>query len=289
MNKLSFNKSILCAWIEFKKWMFDSKMIIVLCLCVFIYSFAIEPIKANAELMGEPINVLEPFIAILNSGMLLLIIPLGYLTLISDFPQIDNSTISFIFRVGKKNWLCGQLLKLFMMTVSYILLIFVFSVAGAVTSGFIGEEWSLVATKFVSEFPEQSGNFGVLLLPENLYNQMTLSAAFVESTIFVVAYLFLLGMILLAFSISKRKTAGIIICGFLIAFGSALCSINSEMMWMFPMAHSIVWLHFTEFLREPIFPVFYSALYFAIIITSLLIFSVISLKKFDYDSILSEV
>ncbi len=289
MSKISCKNSLSCAWVEFVKWIVDARMIIVLCLCVFIYSFVTEPIKANAELMGEPINALEPFIATLNSGMVLLLIPLGFLTLISDFPKIDGSTLFYIFRIGKKSWLWGQILRLFMMTAAYILLIFAASVGGVAAIGFTGTEWSLVATRFASKFPDQSGNFGVLLLPENLYNQMTLPTAAVESTLFVIAYLFSLGMILLAFSIAKRKTAGVVVCGLVIALGAALCSINTKLMWVLPMAHSIVWLHYTEFLREPIFPVFYSAVYFAVLIAAALIFCLISLKRFDYDIISSEV
>lgn len=289
MSKFSLKNSLSCAQTEFVKWILDARMIIVLCLCVFIYTFVAEPIKANAELMGEPMNALEPFIAALNSGMVLLVVPLGFLTLISDFPKIDGSTIFYIFRIGKKSWLCGQILRLFMMTAAYILAIFAASVGGVITSGFTGTEWSLVATKFASEFPEQSGNFGVLLLPENLYNQMTLPTAVIESTLFVIAYLFSLGMILLAFSIGKRKTAGIVVCGLVIAFGAALCSINTKLMWALPMAHSIIWLHYTEFLREPIFPVFWSAVYFAAVIAGAFIFCAVSLKRFDYDIISSEV
>lgn len=289
MSKFSFKNSLSCSWVEFVKWIVDARMIIVLCLCVFIYSFAVEPIKENAELMGEPMNALEPFIATLNSGMILLIIPLGFLTLISDFPKIDGSTIFYIFRIGKKSWLCGQILRLFLMTGAYLLAIFAASFMSVITVGFTGEEWSLVATKFSAEFPEQSGNFGVQLLPANLYNQMTLPTAFVESTLFVVAYLFSLGMILLAFSIAKRKTMGIVICGLVIALGAALCSINTRLMWALPMAHSIIWLHYTEFLREPIFPVFYSAIYFTAMIAAALIFCIAFLKRFDYDIISMEV
>lgn len=289
MNKFSLKNSLSCAWVEFIKWIVDARIVIVLCLCVFIYSFVTEPIKANAVMIGEPMNALEPFIATLNSGMVLLILPLGFLTLISDYPKIDGSTIFYIFRVGKKSWFCGQIIRLFLMTAAYILTMFIASVAGVITCGFMGEEWSLVATRFASEFPEQSGNFGVLLLPENLYNQMSLPTAVVQSTLFVAAYMFLLGMILLAFSIAKRKTAGIVVCGLLIALGAALCSINTKMMWLFPMAHSIVWLHYTEFLREPIFPVWGSVIYFAVIISAALIFCVASLKRFDYDTISLEV
>ncbi len=289
MSKISCKNLFSCAWTGFLRWLVDARMIIVLCICMFIHSFVVEPIKTNAGLMGEPMNIFEPFIATLNSGMVLLIIPLGFLTLISDYPKIDGSSILYIFRTGKKSWLYGQVLQLFMMVAAYILAIFTASVAGVITSAFTGREWSLVATNFASEFPERRGNFGALLLPENLYNQMTLPVALVESTLFVTAYLFSLGMILLAFSVANRKAAGIVTCGLIIALGSAFCSINTKLMWMLPMAHSIVWLHYTEFLRKPVFPVFYSIIYFAVIIMTALIFCVLSLKRFDYNTISSEV
>lgn len=114
MSKFSLKNSLSCAWVEFIKWIVDARIVIVLCLCVFIYSFVTEPIKANAVMMGEPMNALEPFIATLNSGMVLLILPLGFLTLISDFPKIDGSTIFYIFRIGKKSWFCGQIIRLFL-------------------------------------------------------------------------------------------------------------------------------------------------------------------------------
>ena len=196
MSKFNCMHMLACAWTGFLKWLMDARMIIILCICIFVYSFVVDPIMANAKLMNESINVLEPFIATLNSGMVLLIIPLGFLTLISDYPKIDDSSIFYIFRIGKKNWLFGQILQLLLMVVTYLLAIFTASVAGACMSGYIGKEWSRVTTNFVAEFPEQSGNFGALLLPENLYNQMTLPVALIESTLFVIMYLFFLGMLL---------------------------------------------------------------------------------------------
>lgn len=84
-------------------------MIILGVLLIFIYNFAIEPLLKNAEEMGEPLNILEPFIAVANSDAILLIIPLVFLTLIADFPKIDTNTVFYIIRVGRINWLLGQM------------------------------------------------------------------------------------------------------------------------------------------------------------------------------------
>lgn len=288
MERFSARKAALCAWSGFAKWVTDSRMLIVLCICVFIYSFVSVPIQSNADMMGETANIFEPYLATLNSGMVLLVSPLGFLALISDFPKIDGSTVSCLYRVGRKNWLYGQVLQLFLMVGFYILAIFAASVLGALSFGHAGTQWSVVATGFASMFPEQGQNFGCQLLPPNLYNQLPLMTALAESTLLVAAYLLSIGMILLAFTIARIKPAGIIVCGLLIALGSALCSINAGQMWLLPMAHSVTWLHYTEFLREPVVPMYASALYFAAILLGAFAVSRALVGRFDYDAIASE-
>ncbi len=242
MKNFSLKQSFFCARAEFIKWICDARMIILGVLLIFIYSFAIEPLKSNAELMGEPLNILEPFIAIANSGAILLIIPLVFLTLIADFPKIDTNTVFYIMRVGRLNWLFGQLLKLIFMALSYLAVIFLGAVLPMLSDGFWYNGWSNVATKFASRFPEHSGNFGVQLLPENLYNQLTVFSAAVQSYLLVFAYLMIIGLILLSFSLVKHKTVGFVLCGAVISLGTAFCSIKTTLMWTMPMANSIIWL-----------------------------------------------
>ena len=260
-------------------------MIILGVLLIFIYNFAIEPLLQNSELMNEPLNVFEPFIAVSNSGTILLIIPLVFLTLIADFPKIDTNTVFYIIRVGRINWLIGQVIKLVMMAVSYLFVIFVGATVPMITRGFISNEWSLVATDFVRRFPEKSGNYGVTLLPENLYNQLTILGAAVESYLLVFAYLLILGLLLLSFSLIKKKTAGFVLCGAVISLGTAFCSIKTSLMWTMPMANSIVWLHFTKYFRQPVVTMTFSIIYLVTFIAALLIFCGVAIKKFNYDNV----
>lgn len=281
MKKVSIKASFLCAKNDFLKWLLSSRMIILAALAVFIYVCAVAPLNANAALMGKPLNAVEPYIAALNSGSLLLVIPLGFLAISSDFPKIDRAAMFGIIRTGRLNWFLGQLTNLVMMCAAYLLFIFIASTAQTAFTGFWSLNWSDVALHFAQEFPEQAMNFGVLLLPKNLYNHLSLSGAAVQSTLFVFLYLATLGMIMMCFTILGKKSAGVIVCGGLIAAGSALCSIRAELMWALPMANSVVWLHFTEFRRVPFYPIWCSWLYFVVIIAFLLIFSLIILRKSD--------
>lgn len=285
MKNFSLAKCFSCAKTEFIKWVCDARMIILAVLLVFIYSFAIEPLLANAELMGEPLNILEPFIAVANSGAILLIIPLVFLTLIADYPKIDTNTVFYIIRVGRVNWLCGQILKLVFMAASYLAVIFLGSVLPMLSKGFWYNGWSNVATKFAQRFPERSGNFGVQLLPENLYNQLSVFSAAVQSYLMVFAYLMIIGLILLAFSLIKQKTLGFVLCGAVISLGTAFCSIKTSLMWTMPMANSIIWLHYTKYFREPVVSITFSICYLLIFIAALLIFSFIAIRRFNYDNV----
>lgn len=285
---ISIKAALKCAKTDFIKWAFNSRMIILAVIAVFIYICAVQPLTENAALMGMPLNALEPYAAALNSGSLLLIIPLGFLAISSDFPKIDGSAMFGLVRTGRKNWFLGQLVNLVMMCLAYLLFVFAASTIPAAYCSYCGTNWSDVALYFGVEFPEYSQNFGALLLPKNLYNQLSLIRTVVQSTAFVFLYLILLGMILMCFTMIGKKKAGVIVCGGLIAAGSALCSIKASFMWALPMANSIVWLHYTEFRREPFYPVWCSAVYFAVLIIVLIIFSSIMLKKFDCSANASE-
>ncbi len=285
MKKINIKQAFSCAKTEYIKWICDARMLILGVLLIFIYDFAIEPLLSNAELMGEPLNMLEPFIAVANSGAILLIIPLVFLTLIADFPKIDTNTVFAIIRVGRINWLLGQMIKLVMMALSYLAFIFLGAVLPMLGRGFWSSEWSEVATRFPIVFPDQAGNFGVQLLPENLYNQLYVYSAAIQSYLLIFAYLMILGLLLLFFSLIKKKTAGFVLCGAVISLGTAFCSIKTVLMWSMPMANSIVWLHFTKYYRQPVMTMQFSIIYLVSSIVLLTVLCIAAIRKFNYDNV----
>ncbi len=281
MNRINAKTIFTCTLTGFRSWVFSSQMIILAALAIFIYLFAVQPLADNSALMGQPLNVLEPYIAALNSGSLMLIIPLGFLAVSSDFPKNDGSLMFSLIRTGRLNWLLGQFANLLLMCVAYLLFVFAASVVPVLFDSVWDGQWSKVALNFGLEFPKLSQNFGALLLPKNLYNHLSLLGAALQSTLFVLVYLYLLGMILLFFAVIGKRTAGVAICGGLIAAGSALCSIRAEFMWWLPMSNSVVWLHFTEFRREPKYPIWCSWVYFLVIIAALVVLCVAKIGKLD--------
>lgn len=285
MKNFSLKQAFSCAATEFVKWVCDARMVIVAVLLIFINNFAVSPLTNNAELMGEPLNILEPFIAVANSEILILIIPIVFLTLIADYPKVDTNTMFYIVRIGRANWFVGQILKLVFMIISYLAVIFLGTVLPMLSKGFWYNGWSNVATGFVKMFPDRRGDFGVELLPENLYNQLSVFEAAVKSYLLVAAYLMIIGLILLVFSLFKRKTVGFIICGGMISLGMAFSAIRTNLMWTMPMANSITWLHYTKYFKKPIMPMSFSVIYLLVLIAVLLVFGGIAIGKFNYDNV----
>ncbi len=264
---------------EYIRWITNPRIIILGVLLIFIKTLAIEPLAARAEKFGEKLIIFEPFIAVGNSGMLAMLIPLVFLVLLADYPKFGGNTMFFISRTGKRNWLCGQILFLISAIFTFMNAILLSSIL--FSGGKFGTNWSDAVTKYNSRFPEEAFNFDSQLLPSNLYNQIPMIKAVLQTFILMSAYLLTLSLIIYLFKILFGNATGFAAAMGIIALGVTTTSLYSELRWAFPMANTIMWLHYEEILKEPIYPVWASFLYFAAAIIILSAFNFLGLKKLN--------
>lgn len=267
---------------EYVKWITNPRMIIIFVMLIFIRTLAIEPLTARAEKFGQPLNILEPFIAVSNSGMLVMLIPAVFLVLMSDFPVISGNTLFFVKRTGRTNWLLGQLLFALMSIVTYVFSVFAMTILFSLGNSRFGTDWSEATRLYGTKFPDERDSFVSQLLPSNLYNQVDIIPTILHTCALMVLYLFVLSLILFVFKMLKLRGAGLFTGMAVIAAGVATTSLKTSPMWFFPMANTIIWLHYTEILREPIKPVWYSYAYFGVVIAVLLAAAWIVLKKANF-------
>lgn len=283
MNKFRIKSIFSIANAEYVKWITNPRIIIVGVLFIFMRTLAVEPLLERAEKFGGHLNFLEPFAAIGNSGMLVMLMPCVFLILVSDYPVISGNTLFLLQRTGKLNWFLGQLVFMIYAIFTYIGTILVVSVL--TSGGDLGTLWSEVVRKYNYVYPNESGNYASELLPSNLYNQIPLLTAILHTIILMAAYLFVLVLVLYLFKILHIQSAGVFAVFTIVGLGVASCSLKTKVMWAFPMANTIIWLHYEEILREPIYPIWASFLYFAIAIAVLLTVSLIALKKMQFINI----
>ena len=275
MNKLRCILAV--ARTEYLRWLTDPRVIIVGVLLVFMRSLAVEPLLERAVKFGEKLNVLEPFVAVGNSGMLVMLMPCVFLILISDYPKMTGSTLFFIRRTGKTNWFWGQVLFLLMAIATFLLAVLVGSML--VSGGAFSDSWSNTVTKYAARFPNEADSFVSQLLPSNLYNQLSLFSAVLHTLALMTMYLFSLSLIIYFFKLIHIQSFGLFAAIFIVAAGVMTCSLKSQSMWAFPMANTIVWLHYDEILSRRNFPVWCSYAYFATAITALLTLNACAARK----------
>lgn len=282
-NKLKLYAIWNIAKSEFIKWITNPRIIIAGVLIVFIRSFAVLPMLEQSEKYGEPLNVMEPFIAAGNSGMLALFLPLVFLLLISDFPIMGGNTIFFINRTGKLNWFLGQIVFILISIFVYIGTILLSCMV--MSKGTFSTEWSNVITKFNAAFPDEAGGFVSKLIPSNLYNQIPILNAVIGTVLLIAMYLLTLALILCLMKMLYLRGAGLLSALTVIVLGAASCSLKINVMWIFPTANTLMWLHYKEILKEPITPVENSFLYFLILIAVLFIANLFVLRNLQFINI----
>lgn len=272
------NKQIISvAKAEYIKWLTDPRVVIAGVMLVFMRTLAVEPLLERAERFGERLNIAEPFVAIGNSGMLVMLMPCVFLILISDYPKMTGNTLFFIKRTGRVNWFLGQLLFLIMAVFTFMTFVLLGSVL--VSDGSAASRWSDTVTKYEARFPDEAGSFASQLLPSNLYNQLSLPSAVVQTMVLMSAYLFMLSLVIYFFKLIHIQSLGLLAAVFIVAAGVMTCSLKAPSMWAFPMANTIVWLHYEEILSMPVFPIWCSYAYFAVLIIIMLITDLFAVRR----------
>lgn len=265
---------------EFVGWITNPRVIILGVLLIFIKTLAIDPLTARAERFGDTMIVFEPFIAVGNSGALTLFIPLVFLVLFSDYPKLGGNSLFYISRTGKTAWLCGQILFLIMAVTAFLSAILAASML--FSGGHFGTEWSEAVRKYAARFPEEAYNFDSQLLPSNLYNQIPMMTALWQTSVLLAENLLVYALIIYLLKMLFSSSVGLAGALIVIALGTATTSLFSPIKWAFPTANAIIWLHYEEILSKPIYPVWASFAYFAVLLAALIVGNFLALKRLKF-------
>ena len=190
-----------------------------------------------------------------------------------------------IYRTGRKNWIAGETFTLFIIAAFYTAVITAVTLILTLTVPHTADgKWSMVATDYLMVMGDQADPLTASLLPKNLFKQMSPVRAVIWSVILIFCYLILMWMIMLLAASMHLQVIGIAINAACILAGTGLAVLSSDFMWTFPCAHALVWVHYTEYFREPVLSLSVSAVYFALLFGILLLLSLFFIKKRNFDS-----
>lgn len=271
MDRFSFRAAVHIAQAEFRQWLRSSRIIILFVMLVFVNVQVIGPLRQCKMLMGEMLSIHEAFVALGNSGVILLIIPILFLVLMADFPQRTGIDRFYQMRCTKRTWIFGQAVFAAAASCFVLLFLLVSSCVLMIGTGRWSLSFSDAVTHFTSVYPDRTGDYVVQLLPGNLYQQMTLEQALIHTFCLLLLYFLLISYVLLFSAVSNHRYVGILVNGFAIILGAVTCEVRMKQMWILPMAHTIPWLHYDEYLDRMNFPMWGSYLYLGAISALLLV------------------
>lgn len=284
---MSGRKIILHARMEYSLWITNPRMSILLVLLVLIHSMVLQPLAQAGGQIGARFHLLEPLAALCNSTLIQLILPIGFLILMAGFPRMERGFLLQLYRVGRLNWVLGELLHLAMAAATYLTVV----LAGTMLCSLpyaptVGPGWSAVATDYTAILEDAALKTVAVLLPKNLYQQMGPGAAVTGSLLLLFLCLMLMGAVLLAASLIRAQFLGITADAALLLVGAGFVILDSPCMWGFPCAHALIWLHFTPYLRTPVCPLWASWLYFLLGIGLASALACAAARRRSFDSIL---
>ena len=284
---MNARKIVLHARMEYSLWLTNPRMSILLVLLVLIHSMVIQPLAQAGGQIGVRFHLLEPLAALCNSTLILLILPLGFLILMAGFPRMDLGFLLQLYRVGRLNWVLGELLYLFMAAGTYLGVVLLGTALCSLPYAPITSPgWSAVATDYVDILGESALKSAIALLPKNLYQQMGPGAAVAGSFLLLFLCLVLMGAILLAASLLRINSLGIAVDAALLLVGAGFVILDSPWMWGFPCAHALIWLHYNPYFRTPVCPLWVSGLYFLLGAALMTALACVTAKRRSFDSML---
>ena len=284
---MSARKIALHARMEYSLWLTNPRMSILLVLLTLIHSLAVQPLAQAGGQIGARFHLLEPLAALCNSTLILLMLPIGFLILMAGFPRMDRGFLLQLYRVGRLNWVLGEMLYLCMAAATYLGVVLLGTALCSLPYAPItGPGWSAVATDYAGLLGEAALKSVTTLLPKNLYQQMGPGAAVAGSFLLLFLCLLLMGAVLLAASLLRVKPLGIAADTALLLVGAGFVILDSPWMWGFPCAHALTWLHYHPYFRTLVCPLWVSWLYFLLGAALMTVLACVSAKRRSFDSML---
>ncbi len=279
------NKIFSVAKNEYIKWIRNPKMIILLVMLIFAYDYVIKELITGADKMGEGLQIFEGFIGISNSQLLLMIIPIVFVGLMGDFPRVDGNAMFYIHRVGKSNWLFGQIVFAMMAAATYLVALVGFSTATLLGRCYLGNSWSDVTTRYYIFAPNDYESLVAKLTTGRLYNNMTVYEALGNILGLMFLFMVLITMMLLVGFVYKAHTVGIVVAVGILCAGNVLAYMENGISWIFPTAHAVLELHHDPIYRQPVVDIRLSYIYYIVLIVVLFVVAYMGIDKYDFTKI----
>lgn len=153
------------------------------------------------------VQLFEPFIWCYADDDSILFAALVMMLMFSAFPRLDTPASYLVFRTTRLNWLLGQVVTVFVLTLGYTLMILLSSMVMCIGCNvFIANSWSETATML--SFSPASFEVALAVMRKTVKLTTPYGCA-VQIFLLLFQYVLLMAMLQLTFTVLKSRKAGI--------------------------------------------------------------------------------
>ncbi len=172
-------------------------------VCVIIgamgYIFDLVRYVKFSVYLGEPLNVLEPFVASSSNYVTVTISVFALLFLLSDLPYNAADDNFTLLRMSRRRWLCSKIIYMLSACALYYLVIAALTFIAVAPFAFVSNVWSVPVEKMCFEDPFLSADlFGVSYYAPEVVTRLLPMQALLHSYALVTLYSAVLCMLLLS-------------------------------------------------------------------------------------------
>lgn len=265
-------------------------------LCFFLSDRAL----LVADYYESPMQALEPFIWTFGDATSILLCSLLLILLFIDLPKLSPFTPYMLLRTRKCCWLLAQFIYIFLVTAGYILYVLLVTSLLCMQKTYAGNIWSKTAALFA--YSSMGDKFSVPSTVK-VMESTTPWGCSLQMVLLLVCYALTLSFFMLFFQLRMGKKAGIAaglsysLFGFLLdpqVLADILHKEEYEMFfirritgWISPLNHATYGMH--DFGYDVLPSVGQSCLIFLLILCVMSLFSLRTLKQYNFGSFTGEL
>jgi len=264
----------------------SSRFFVLLLSSFAVYAYVILPLVDLGKEMNEPINALEPFIALGNPRLLVFLYGAVIMLLFCDVPIMEDSHNSLIIRMSRRSWLGGQIFYIVLTSFLWVGMIFLFTVLVVAPRSFWANEWSYVINTLAYNRGLKIQIHIWAYVNANIVSNITPWAAALHNYLLLSLYAVCIGLLVLLVNLRHTRALSVIVVlavnieGYMaMAFVDENHPLRIFLTWIAPFHHA--WLDQHNFTNRWGFSPAASYAFFLLLNTVLALIALARVKRID--------
>ena len=184
----------------------------------------------------------------------------GYIVILSGVPRLDSGQLFLIYRIGKKNWIIGEIFQIAFCALAYVLLLLAGCIISAAKYSYIGNVWSNFTVDYKALYEELLSD-GNRFIDQQVFKYYQPYQTVIHGILLLVLCMTLMGTVVIFFDIIDHKLTGIVINSLIILSVLIFNERRIGLMWLSPFCHSVLALHNVYVYKQMSVPLYWSYLY----------------------------